>query len=145
MKLRDLYNKAIATGTENDPRGKDSVVADLEARGKSYASMKDDEREFFDTETLQNPYSDSRILNGIEVNKDTLAYDVINSAGIGGNFLASHHTASNFKNSSMASCFIISYGWLRGFRIFAASSLSQVSVHAYTTPKCPSPILSLIL
>ena len=39
----------------------------------------------------------TRILNGIEVNKDTLAYDVIGSAGIGGNFLASHHTASNFK------------------------------------------------
>jgi len=39
----------------------------------------------------------TRILNGIEVNKDTLAYDVIKSEGIGGNFLASHHTADNFK------------------------------------------------
>lgn len=40
----------------------------------------------------------TRILNGIEVNKDTLAYNVIKEVGIGGNFLATHHTADRFKN-----------------------------------------------
>ncbi len=64
MKLRELYDKAIAIGIENDPRGKEDVLKDLEAKKKNFDSLKDDEREFFDREALNNPYSDSRILNG---------------------------------------------------------------------------------
>lgn len=64
MKLKELYEKAIEIGIENDPRGKEIVLKDLEARERDYNSLKDSEREFFDRETLKNPYSDSRILNG---------------------------------------------------------------------------------
>lgn len=64
MKLRELYDRAIATGIENDPRGKVVVLKDLEGRKKEFDSLKEDEREFFDLEALKNPYSDSRILNG---------------------------------------------------------------------------------
>ncbi len=64
MTLKELYNKAISTGIENDPRGKDAVAKELEARKKDFEKLKEDEKEFFDNETLQNPYSDSRILNG---------------------------------------------------------------------------------
>lgn len=64
MKLKEFYNKAISTGMENDPRGKDAVLRDLELKQKDFGSLKDDEKEFFDAETLKNPYSDSRILNG---------------------------------------------------------------------------------
>lgn len=39
----------------------------------------------------------SRILDGIDVNKDTLAYEVIKETGIGGNFLAHPHTARHFR------------------------------------------------
>lgn len=64
MKLRQLYEKAILIGIDNDPRGKDIVQKDLNRRKKEFESLKDKEKESFDEESLTNPYSDSRILNG---------------------------------------------------------------------------------
>lgn len=64
MKLRQLYEKAILIGIDNDPRGKDIVQKDLDRRKKEFESLKDKEKESFDEESLTNPYSDSRILNG---------------------------------------------------------------------------------
>lgn len=64
MKLRELFHKAISIGIENDPRGHELVRKDLEAKKKEFDSLKDSEKEFFDLETLENPYSDSRILHG---------------------------------------------------------------------------------
>ncbi|HBG93413.1 MAG: NGG1p interacting factor NIF3 [Nitrospirae bacterium GWF2_44_13] len=64
MTLKELYKKAVSTGVENDPRGKDAVLKELDARKKDFEKLKEDEKEFFDSETLENPYSDSRILNG---------------------------------------------------------------------------------
>ena len=69
MRLRELYKKAVEVGIENDPRGKDAVEKELERRKKEFDELKPDEKEFFDLESLQNPYSDSRILYG-SVNKD---------------------------------------------------------------------------
>ncbi len=39
-----------------------------------------------------------RYISGIEVNKNTLALDLIEKVGPGGNFLAEKHTAENFKS-----------------------------------------------
>ena len=64
MKLRDLYEKAVQTGIKNDPRGEELIDKELAARKKDYDGLKDSDKEFFDTESLENPYSDSRILNG---------------------------------------------------------------------------------
>lgn len=64
MKLAELYKKAVNTGIENDPRGKESVNKALEAKKKEYEELKDDEKEFFDVESFENPYPDSRILFG---------------------------------------------------------------------------------
>ncbi|WP_353684811.1 NGG1p interacting factor NIF3 [Thermodesulfovibrio sp. 3907-1M] len=64
MKLRELYKKAIQVGIENDPRGKDEVLKELEKRKKEYEALSDKKKEFFDIESLENPYSDSRILFG---------------------------------------------------------------------------------
>lgn len=64
MKLADLFKKAIATGVANDPRGKDAVQKALDAKKKEYEDLKGDEKEFFDAESLENPYSDSRLLHG---------------------------------------------------------------------------------
>ena len=66
MKLKDIYKKAIEIGIENDPRGKDVVLKELERRGKDFDELKPDEKDFFDKESLQNPYSDSRILHGMD-------------------------------------------------------------------------------
>jgi trimethylamine--corrinoid protein Co-methyltransferase len=38
-----------------------------------------------------------RMLEGFEVNEETIAFDVIKEVGIGGNFLAHPHTASSFR------------------------------------------------
>jgi putative NIF3 family GTP cyclohydrolase 1 type 2 len=64
MRLRDIYIKAIEAGTANDPRGNDVVSKDLERREKEFDELKPYDKEFFDRESLQNPYSDSRILYG---------------------------------------------------------------------------------
>jgi len=66
MNLGDLYRSAIEAGIENDPRTKDAVLQELSRSKKTYESLKQDEKEFFDLESLKNPYSDSRILYGSE-------------------------------------------------------------------------------
>ncbi len=104
MKLREFYERAISTGIENDPRGKEVVVKDLEARKKEFDSLKEEEREFFDHEALRNPYADSRILNGtgdeevgsiiagidMEVG-EVLLCERLREKGIGIDLILSHH------------------------------------------------------
>jgi putative NIF3 family GTP cyclohydrolase 1 type 2 len=64
MKLRKLYESAVANGIDADPRGKKAVLKTLEKKKKAYKDMKKDEKEFFDKECLANPYADTRILHG---------------------------------------------------------------------------------
>jgi hypothetical protein len=104
MKLGELYRKAIETGIENDPRGKDAVLKALEESKKDFDELKGDEIEFFDREALENPYSDSRILNGtgqeevgsalvgidIEVGEILLA-NALREKGEGIDLLIAHH------------------------------------------------------
>jgi len=40
MNIDELYKKVIEIGIENDPRGKDSVLAELDSRKKDYDSLK---------------------------------------------------------------------------------------------------------
>jgi putative NIF3 family GTP cyclohydrolase 1 type 2 len=51
-------------GIEKDPRGKETVMKSLKKRKKDYDGMKESEKEFFDADSLINPYYDTRILNG---------------------------------------------------------------------------------
>ncbi|MEW6067351.1 MAG: NGG1p interacting factor NIF3 [Nitrospirota bacterium] len=104
MKLKELYKKAIEIGIENDPRGREIVLKDLKNRKKEFDNLKADEKEFFDEESLQNPYSDSRILYGtgeeeikniligidIDVGEVLLA-DNLRSKGRQIDLLLSHH------------------------------------------------------
>ncbi len=64
MKLKDFFKKAIQIGIENDPRGKEEVIKELEKRKKDYEALSEKKKKFFDLECLENPYSDSRILFG---------------------------------------------------------------------------------
>jgi len=66
MKLGDFYRNAIETGMQHDPRSKNSVLEELARRTKQFEKLGQDEKEFFDRESLRNPYSDSRILYGSE-------------------------------------------------------------------------------
>ncbi len=64
MKLRDIYKKAVATGMANDPRGPEIVQRALADRKKEFDSLKEEEKPYFDMESLVNPYADTRILSG---------------------------------------------------------------------------------
>lgn len=64
MKLKKIYDLCVAYGIEADPRGKKTVLKTLDKKKKAYEELKGDEKEFFDVESLGNPYSDTRILYG---------------------------------------------------------------------------------
>ncbi len=64
MQLKKIYETLVATGIDADPRGKKKVLKSLEKQKKTHREMKEEEREFFDKETLTNPYADTRILHG---------------------------------------------------------------------------------
>jgi len=64
MKLNKIYETVLAKGIEKDPRGKKAVLKERDKRKKIYKAMNKEEKEFFDLESLTNPYADTRILNG---------------------------------------------------------------------------------
>ncbi len=79
MKLQELYELAIQTGMDADPRGRQVVEKELQDLSSSYKELKQEDRDVFDTEGLKNPYADSRILHGDpghEVNNILVGIDV---------------------------------------------------------------------
>lgn len=64
MKIKDIYRKAVKRGMEVDPRGVKEVKAYLEKAKKEYEGLKEKDKKWFDTEKLENPYADTRILYG---------------------------------------------------------------------------------
>ena len=64
MKLQEIYDLAIEMGIKADPRGENSVGKILVKRRKAYEELSEKKKATFDSETLVNPYSDSRILFG---------------------------------------------------------------------------------
>ena len=70
MTAQEIFNLAIKVGMENDLRGKDHVQKHLDRIKEKYDKMSDREKEFFDTERLTNPYSDTRIHNLADSKKE---------------------------------------------------------------------------
>ena len=66
MKLIDIYESAVLFGMEKDPRGKDNVKAELLRAKDEYEKLSAKDKEFYDKARFDNPYSDTRILNGKE-------------------------------------------------------------------------------
>lgn len=64
MKLREIYDTCVAIGMENDARSREELDRVLAQTRKGYDKLEDDEKAFFDTEKLTNPYSDTRIEAG---------------------------------------------------------------------------------
>lgn len=63
MKTKEIYNLAIETGKKADFRGINGLKKVLERKKQKFESLSKKEKADFDIETLENPYSDSRILN----------------------------------------------------------------------------------
>lgn len=79
MKLKEVYELAVKLGIEVDPRGKDEVKKFLDRNKKKFDKLDSEEKEFFDQESLRNPYADTRILYGdesIEVKQVLVGVDV---------------------------------------------------------------------
>ncbi len=64
MKLGDIYRTAVEAGIEADGRSREEIDAHLAAAAKELDGMDADEKLFFDTERLTNPYDDTRICVG---------------------------------------------------------------------------------
>lgn len=64
MKLGDIYRVAIDAGVEADGRTREEIDAFLAAAAKELEGLDEDEKRFFDTERLTNPYDDTRICVG---------------------------------------------------------------------------------
>ena len=64
MTLQEMYDLAVQMGIEADPRGATKVKKLLEKRKEEAKELTPKKKKFFDEETLNSPYSDSRILFG---------------------------------------------------------------------------------
>jgi len=66
MKLKEIYSLAVNKGIEADFRGKEEIERLLKRRKEKYDKLSIEEKKSFDLESLEDPYSDSRILNIVE-------------------------------------------------------------------------------
>ncbi len=64
MKLGEIYSTCIETGIRNDARGRAEVERTLDEARKAYDKLDDADKDFFDTQKLTNPYSDTRVCVG---------------------------------------------------------------------------------
>lgn len=96
LKLLEIYKKAVEKGIANDPRGRQTIEKILKKEKEKYEKMSEKEKEFFDLERLENPYSDTRVLYGdpeTEVKTILAGIDM----EIGEVLLASHLSRSGKK------------------------------------------------
>lgn len=63
MKVKDIYNLSIKMGIDADFRGREGVEKILKRKNEKYEKMPEEEKKYFDKESLTNPYLDSRIYN----------------------------------------------------------------------------------
>lgn len=108
MTLQEIYDLAIEMGSKADPRGLKKVEKLLEKRKKDHKEETSKKKRFFDSESLRNPYSDSRILFGnpkLKVKKvlagidaeasEVLLMDRLNQKGGKFDLLISHHPSGH--------------------------------------------------
>lgn len=104
MTIQEIYELAIEMGMKADPRGYAAVKDLLKKRKAEYDQLSGKKKQYFDTETLVHPYSDSRILFGDpkrEIKKimagidaeaaEVLMVDRLNEKGEAIDLLISHH------------------------------------------------------
>lgn len=64
MKLGEIYRYAVQLAKDNDPRTAEELEDDLSRVEERYRKMDQEERSFFDADSLWNPYADSRLVHG---------------------------------------------------------------------------------
>ncbi|MGC8981752.1 MAG: NGG1p interacting factor NIF3 [Minisyncoccia bacterium] len=63
MNIYEIFKLGIEMGVDADFRGREGVKKMLEKRREEFEKLSEEEKKFYDLERLENPYSDSRILN----------------------------------------------------------------------------------
>ncbi len=104
MKLQEFFTQALKSGIDADPRGRLFVEKELQETRRAYEELKPDEKAGFDSEKLENPYADSRILHGApdrDVNKILVGIDIeapellladrLNQKNAGIDLVVAHH------------------------------------------------------
>ncbi len=100
MKIKEIYNLAIKMGIEADFREREDIKKILNRKKEKYEKLSPEEKKEFDLESLENPYSDSRILNISEkkeikkvlVGIDIEPAEILLAKEIGGiDLIISHH------------------------------------------------------
>ena len=104
MTIQEIYDLALEMGMKADPRGSASVKNYLQKIKKRYDELPEKKKKYFDTESLKNPYSDTRIfaqdversvkkiLAGIDANAtEVLLTDRLNEKGAHIDLLIGHH------------------------------------------------------
>jgi len=66
MRIKEIFDLAIKMGIDADFRGRDAVLNFLARKKEKYEKLSPEQKEEFDIESLENPYSDSRILHVVE-------------------------------------------------------------------------------
>jgi putative NIF3 family GTP cyclohydrolase 1 type 2 len=69
MTIKEIYDLAIKEGVKADFRGEKAIKENLKREKERYERMKKEEKDVYDKEKLENPFSDSRILYGNEKKK----------------------------------------------------------------------------
>lgn len=108
MTLQGIYELAVEMGIKADPRGKNGVKRFLDRTKKEHEELRPKKKQYFDKESLKNPYSDSRILVGdpkMTVKKlmagidgdasEVLLADRLNQKGSNIDLLISHHPSGH--------------------------------------------------
>lgn len=79
MKINDIYKLSIEKGIEADSRGRERVEKLLERKRAKFEKLSGHEKAEFDQESLQNPYSDTRVLHvadNREIKKALVGIDI---------------------------------------------------------------------
>ena len=108
MKLKNMYEEIINIGIAGDPRPKKDIDLLLKLRKSDFDKLSGQEKEYFDKESLRNPYADSRIVSGnpaADVKKILAGIDIdtaelllahtLNKQGAGIDLVLSHHPVGN--------------------------------------------------
>jgi len=104
MTIQEIYDLALEMGMQADPRGYNKVKDLLAKRKKDFLELPEKKKRYFDDETLNSTYSDSRILFGDPKTKvkkvlagidaessEVLLVDRLNEKGDSIDLLISHH------------------------------------------------------
>jgi len=108
MTVRELHRALVEAGIDVDPRARAGVEASLAGQRKRWDKMSDEDKAFFDEESLWNPFADTRILAGdpekqvrrviVGIDIDTselLLVDRLNERGAGIDLVIAHHPSAH--------------------------------------------------